>query len=204
MQEEIYQISQAIIEIYRQFSEKQLNYAQCQAASADEITAWEKEIGQALPEDYRKFLAQNEYEFNIAYNYELLSLKRAKSDWEMMKTHLEEGTFDDGRVEQHIKNNFGNWTGQKIKQVWWSTQWIPFASDSCGNMLCIDLDPGEKGQQHQIISMEVQDGQGPFINMEYLNFKDCLLKNLSYLQNEKYYLEDYGDGIKWPSIDPYA
>lgn len=204
MEAKIQNINQAIVEIYRQFSEKQLNYSKCEAAKLEDINEWEAEIGNPLPQSYKNFLLHNEYQFSVAYNYEILSLKRAKSDWLMMKKHLEAGTFDDGRVEHHINKGFGNWEGNRIQQVWWSIQWIPFAVDSCENMLCIDLDPAEKGKQHQIISMEIQDGQGPFINQEYTNFRDCLLKNLSYLQNKKYYLEDYGDGIKWPSIDPYV
>ena len=51
--------------------------------------------------------------------------------------------------------------------------------------------------------MEIQDGQGPFINGMFSNFEDYLKNNLEYIKAVKFYLEDYGDDIHLPAIEPY-
>jgi hypothetical protein len=69
-------------------------------------------------------------------------------------------------------------------------------------MTCLDLDP-EKNHAGQIISMEIQDGQGSFINGMFSNFEDHLKKNLEYIKAGNFYLEDYEVGIQLPAIDTY-
>jgi cell wall assembly regulator SMI1 len=65
------------------------------------------------------------------------------------------------------------------------------SEDSCGNMMCIDCDPGPNGQKYQIMHMEVQGGQGPFIS-KYTSFLGYLSRHLMYLESGKYEVHDWG------------
>lgn len=40
---------------------------------------------------------------------------------------------------------------RKVGGGWWREGWLPVASNGCGDLLCIDLDPGPKGKSGQII-----------------------------------------------------
>jgi cell wall assembly regulator SMI1 len=60
------------------------------------------------------------------------------------------GTFDTHEIfEQSVP---------RIQPVKWHTAWIPLAEDGCGNLYCIDLEPGPKGQVGQVIRWEVAGG----------------------------------------------
>jgi cell wall assembly regulator SMI1 len=194
-----------LINIFRSYSEKLIDGYNIEKVSEKEIETWESEIGAKLPEDYKTFLLNNETELNLCFNYRILSFELEKRDWDSMCEHLNNGIFEDGRKEHHIKENFGNWDGDKIQKNWWNKKWIPFSAVSFGKiyMSCIDLDTKKNGPKGQIISMEIQDGQGPFINGMFSNFEDCLKKNLEYIKAGKFYLEDYGDCIQLPAIDSY-
>jgi cell wall assembly regulator SMI1 len=40
---------------------------------------------------------------------------------------------------------------ETARLVWWSKAWIPFAEGPGGDLLCVDLDPGPKGHNGQVI-----------------------------------------------------
>lgn len=46
----------------------------------------------------------------------------------------------------------------RIRHVWWHPAWVPFAEDGGGNLLCVDLDPGEQGARGQVIAWELHAG----------------------------------------------
>ena len=171
---------------------------QTSTATEAEIAVLEEELGEALPGDYKAFLLHNTLSFDFDGNFKVLSLKEAVNCWQRMNKLLEEGVFDDVRVQHHIENGFGNWDGIYIQKVWWSKKWFPFAEDSCGNMKCIDFDPDENGRSYQLVSMEHQDGQGPFLLSEYEDFADYVAKHLRYLQKGQYRITD-----KMIEVDSY-
>jgi len=164
-----------------------------------EIQALESHLG-VIPKEYRAFLMANDIEFYFSGNFKVLTVEGVLSSWQCMTDLLEQGVFDDGRIEHHLKHEFGNWQGNYIKQCWWNRRWIPFAQDSCGNMYCIDLDPGENGRIGQLLNMKTQDGQGP----SYMNFDDFL----SYLDHQLELL--YLGKLEWddhhflPTPDEYV
>lgn len=155
------------------------------------IADFESLIGEQLPNDFRQFLLNNDFKILLEGNYDCLTLEGVQSYWESYKEEVNEGIYD-GRVERVIDAGFTNWDSKKIKQVWWSSKWVPFAVDSCGNMKCIDLDPGELGSKYQILSIERQDGQGPYVS-QYTSFLNFLEKYLSCLKNKQYRVTE--DGI---------
>ncbi len=156
-----------------------------------QITKFEKSFGESLPNDYRTFLLHNKFRHNFRYNYECLDMESVGREWGDMNKLFDRGVFDDGRIERHKKERFGNWKGKKIQEVWWSKKWLPISKDSCGNLRCIDFAPAKNGRKYQIMSMEIQDAQGPFIS-DYKSFTQYLKWYLTYLQLDKYQIYDWG------------
>ncbi len=160
-------------------------------ASPGELGAFEEKIGEPLPEDYRTFLLENDIRHNFIGNFECLGLTGVVRTWEMMGRLLDEGAFDDGRVAYHLEAGFGNWAEGRIKQVWWSKKWIPVSEDGCGNLKCIDLDPGSNGIKYQLMQMEVQDGQGPY-PYSFASFRSYLRYYLDALIMGDFVVADWG------------
>ena len=159
-------------------------------ARENDIIEFERMIGCSLPADYREFLLLNDIRHNFSGNFECLDLEGVISDWEMMGGLLDDGTFD-GRVEQWKTDGADNWDSGRIKDHWWSKLWIPVSADSCGNTKCIDLDPGPNGIKGQLISMEVQEGQGPF-SSNCTSFREYILRHLTALQEGHYNIYEHG------------
>jgi len=181
-----------------------IKYRVLEKATDAMLASFEKKLGETLPEDFKLFLKLNDVAMSFDGGYYCLSLGEIVSIWNMMLEHVEEGTFDDGRVERHIKEDFGNWDGNYLKKVWWSTKWIPFAEDGCGNTKCIDLGPGKNGKKGQIMSMEIQDAQGPFIDPDHHHsFSDYLHTQLGHYTSKRYNLGESWDGSARIDIDAY-
>jgi cell wall assembly regulator SMI1 len=160
-------------------------------ASEMELAQFEAELGESLPPEYRTFLLHNDLRHNFSGNYECLDIKTVVRRWREMTTLLDQGCFADGRVEDHQTRGFGNWEGGYLQEVWWSPQWIPFAEDSCGNMKCLDCRPGENGHLYQLLDMEIQDGQGPYVS-DCASLADFLQNYLTVLQRGQYTLHEWG------------
>jgi cell wall assembly regulator SMI1 len=167
---------------------------QIKPATDQQIIEIENSLGEKLEPAYQAFLKQNTLSFDFDGNFKVLSILEVIKRWQGMNELLDEGVFDDGRVEYHLEHDFGNWNEEYIQQVWWSKKWLPFAEDSCGNMKCIDFSPAENGNMYQLVSMEIQDGQGPFVFNEYQDFTDFLATHLKYLQRKQYRLVEYNVG----------
>ncbi len=160
-------------------------------ATAAEIEALEALIGAALPADYRAFLRHNDVRHSFSGNVACLEVREVGNEWQRMTELLDAGAFDDGRIAHHIAAGFGNWDDGRVAPVWWSRAWLPFAQDSCGNLHCLDGAPGPRGVRHQVVCVEVQDGQGPF-SSEYGSFTAYLAAHLTYLQQGQFTVEAWG------------
>jgi cell wall assembly regulator SMI1 len=75
-------------------------------------------------------------------DWRLLSLAAAVKAWKSITPPTDDETSDD--VEDVA--------APQIKAEWWNPQWIPVASNSSGDFLCVDLDPAKAGTRGQIIS----------------------------------------------------
>jgi len=195
MEEKIKTLLQEIQKAYSSISPDILSNNQTEKAEETEISAFEETIGEKLPEDYRFFLMHNTVRMDFCFSFLCLPLRLVRRQREMMNQLLESGTFAN-KVKQREKA--GHKSDNRIKRVWWSPKWIPFAEDSAGNMYCIDLDPGREGKKYQIVNMELQDSQGPYCSDMFDSLLNFLEKHLGYLKNKQYTEEDGNI-----TIDPY-
>lgn len=183
----------ALYELYRQHAPVVLDKDRIPAKyRLDEarVAAFEEELGAALPADYRTFLLQNDIAHNFAGNFRCLMPVAVPAVWKDKRDMLRAGTFD-GWVERKIGWGFTNWDSGRLRKVWWSEGWIPVAEDSCANLICLDGDPGPDGVLHQVINMEVQDGQGPFCSTRR-SFTDLVQEHLDLLRAGKFTVEEWG------------
>jgi cell wall assembly regulator SMI1 len=148
--------------------------------SKTEIIELEQKIGFSLPEDYKASLKIHNGDCHISdYNY--LSGDSVIYQWLMMKELLEEGKFSDFKINYPEKNI--------IQNTWWDLKWIPFAEDSGGNMICIDMNPGINGIEGQIIYMEINEGPIP---SKYKSFLDWLESYKNDLYDNLYEVDEEG------------
>lgn len=148
--------------------------------SEDELINLEQKIGISLPEEYKASLKNHNGECYISdYNY--LNGELAFDKWLMMKELYEEGEFEGLQINYPEKNI--------IQNKWWDLKWIPFAEDSGGNMICIDMNPALKGVKGQIIYWEANEGPIP---SKYKSFLDWLESYKNDLYNGLYEVDEEG------------
>ncbi|HBL10205.1 MAG TPA: hypothetical protein DD379_01980 [Cyanobacteria bacterium UBA11162] len=120
-----------------------------QGASEDQIKELEQKMGLVLPEDFVASLLIHNGGGGF-HDYEYLSIDKIYNFWSMMNELKAEGAFDRYEIKE---TNRGI-----IKNTWWYSHWIPFALDSGGNSICIDLSPEKNGTYGQIIYKEKEEG----------------------------------------------
>ncbi len=177
-----------LADFYGRNASQMLQEYRLRPAAEEELRALESRIPGPLAADYRSFLLLNEVGHNFAGNYTCLDVAQVNDTWERMTGLLHDATFD-GWVEQHIRDGFDNWDDDRLRRVWWSPAWVPIAEDSCGNLVCLDGDPGPRGVRHQVIKMEIQGRQGPFW-ADLDSFGDYLQAYCDQLRAGHYRLED--------------
>ncbi len=163
-------------------------------ATPVELADFERLLGEPLPDDYHTFLLENDIRHSFEGNFECLSFPQVVTAWKGMGQLLDEGVFHDDRIQWHLDQGFGNWDDGRIRQVWWSKGWVPVSEDSCGNLKCIDLDPGPNGRKYQMMQMEIQDGQGPY-SFNFLSFTSYLRYYLDTLILGDFKVETWGIDI---------
>jgi cell wall assembly regulator SMI1 len=118
-------------------------------ASDEQIKEFEVRLGTSLPPDYRASLKVHNGDIYF-HDYKYLRIDGVFKKWEMTTKLKEDGKFEGRKVEEAVRGI--------IQNSWWHRAWIPFAEDSCGNLLCIDMAPGTNGVEGQIIRMEIKSG----------------------------------------------
>jgi molybdopterin molybdotransferase len=122
-------------------------------ATADDIAALEKSVGSTVPDELRSLFAAHDGQQPRSFvstidGCMLLSCKRAGKAWSTLGELLDAGDLD-----QPAESKDG-----KVKAVWWSKKWIPFAEGGSGDMLCVDLDPAAKGTAGQVLRFFHDEG----------------------------------------------
>ena len=162
------------------------DWAQFKSATAAELDALAAEIGAELPDDLKAWLLHVNcaIPFSGAYDAVPISsiLERSKRtqtiDFSRHFANIsswDDGRFDDGRMAK----------------TYWQSQWVGFARDGGGNEYCVDLAPGPKGQKGQILAMEFQDGQGPYLG-RWSSLEGMLRDHLEMLQTGAFAVDEEG------------
>ncbi|WP_271782129.1 SMI1/KNR4 family protein [Aquimarina algiphila] len=109
-------------------------------------------LGVLLPDDFIASLMiyNGEVEF---HDYKYLSSTEIAETWTMMKELLDSNSFP---AQLHNNRKI-----EEIKEVWWHENWIPFAKDGGGNLMCLDMNPTPSGNKGQIIYWEKTEGPIP-------------------------------------------
>ncbi|EDM80445.1 glucan synthase 1-related protein [Plesiocystis pacifica SIR-1] len=155
-------------------------------ATDDELAAIAEAAGAELPGELKTWLKTNRNALNFMGNYGANDPKRIAEGIRGTReidfsrhfanvTSWGDGRFDDGR----------------LARTYWQPQWVPLAQDGCGNEYCYDLAPGPNGRVGQIIAMEFQDGQGPYL-ARWSGLEDMLRAHLSALANGAYGFSEPG------------
>ncbi len=112
----------------------------------------ETALGRKLPRDLRTSLRLHDGGGDMLHNYEYLTTDGILKAWSRHSTRLADG----GYLGWHPQPS-----GNRLQPVWWHRGWIPFAEDSAGNLMCIDLAPGPRGRAGQLVAFERQENVGP-------------------------------------------
>ena len=119
-------------------------------AEPEDLDSFEFAIGYPLSPGLRASLLVHN---GAAYltNYETLTFNGIMASMESWTESLMDGDFD------HLEPR----PCPELQPGWWRAGWIPFAEDSGGNALCVDMDPGPGGVIGQVIAWERQTGPEP-------------------------------------------
>lgn len=116
-------------------------------ASEEALTKLAVIAGSILPADFLDFYRLHDGQRadvgGVINGEELLSVERIIDELTVWTDLLNEGTFDNWRVD----------AGPEVRAVWYTPRWLPFTYDGAGNHYCLDLDPTESGTYGQIIRM---------------------------------------------------
>lgn len=121
-------------------------------AKLEQLQSLEATLGIHLPEDYSKSLQTHDGEAYLS-DYSYLSIGTATESWISLNEQEDEGTFKGRSID--------NPDAGIIQPTWWCKAWFPFAKDSGGNLLCVDLRPGPNGSLGQVVRFERSMGPGP-------------------------------------------
>jgi len=133
-----------------------------ESASDEQLHELETRIEIPLPDDYKSSLKIHNGGIDIrSYNY--LSTNEVLNTWLVRTEQSGQGTFEGREVFEQ--------GGGVIQNTWWDHRWIPFAKDSGGNLVCIDMAPAVDGIEGQILYMEIASGP---VASEYASFVEWL------------------------------
>lgn len=133
-----------------------------QSATEAELAEAEALAG-ALPDDLRSWWLSADRGLPLIGAYTTLSIQHALDTARSSNQMVEDGTFDPHLAKIRSWKD-GRFDDGRMREVYWSPGWLPVAMDGCGNQLCVDLSPGPSGRRGQILAMELQDGQGPYLS----------------------------------------
>lgn len=148
-------------------------------ASDDEIITPEATTGVPLTSDLEEWLRCVNRGLLFLGNYEAIALRQAVDDAQHRASAVNKGDFD-LHFRKILSWEDGRFDGV-FKKSYWNRAWVPFLKDGCGNLVCVDLTAGPDGKIGQLLLMEFQDGQGPYI-APYANMVAMLKTHISIIE----------------------
>ncbi len=130
-------------------------------ATEQAIKQLEGTLEVALPEDFRASYCLHDggFTMELVTSMEILSLERVAETWQILDELLHDEEWA-GQPPYYFTEEVvrSGWRAGPIQPVWWSRRWIPFGSDSAGNLSCLDLAPATGGTLGQIIDWDHECG----------------------------------------------
>jgi cell wall assembly regulator SMI1 len=138
-------------------------------------------VSYAMPDDfiesYRIHDGKRGGSAPLLDQWELLSLSAIVKEWQNLKKLSDDGLLEGMEGDSSVQ----------IKSDWWNLGWIPFASNSSGDFLCIDLDPPQTGKKGQVISYWHSDSKRKLLAKD---FRSWLAEFVEDLESGKYRFVD--------------
>ena len=194
MKQLIDRISVQLKKLQRQHPEAaaayEIDFSLNKGADEADFAELEKELGYALPEDFKKLyrIADGEAAYEgVLAGEEWLSVERIIEEYGVWK-----GLYDGGMLEEDDGTPFGCTPEDAgIKSDFcWNPKWIPLTADGGGNGKMIDLDPTGNSTAGQIIQVWHDD---PIRSKEADSLYGFFARYAQDLEDGKYVLNaDYG------------
>lgn len=148
-------------------------------ATPSSIASLEKDLGFELPEElselYLLYNGEGEGGVDVFSDYKFLSISEIYSAIDS----LSEDQLHFSELEK-----FPCYPPEAIKRLPYVEYWVPFAGNSAGNYIGIDLDPGKNGVCGQVINF----GTDEFFRVKIADsFKSFLEKILCGYRQQKYH-----------------
>ncbi|GMG21627.1 unnamed protein product [Ambrosiozyma monospora] len=153
--------------------------------TTEELQELETELGVRLPADYKESLLVHNgggyplFEFSECY----MDHKNVIGEWELMMDVLEDIGSDDCDGCD-FENDF-----PEIRDVFWSSKWIPFTADGGGQSFFIDLDPTSVGNVGQVGSYDHESGVDMFLGKNFHEFFSNYVRDI---YCGKYSIDEWG------------
>mgnify|MGYP001029453832 CR=1 FL=1 len=160
------------IELFRDLYQTNLpeRFRSAKTTTDEALSAFEEEVGAELPAEVRAWFLGADFVLTDEANFETLGFEQAVRERVGMLELAANLQIDPARW----RDNDGVQDG-KVRGEFFNAGWLPFAQDSGGNYHAIDLMPGPNGVVGQVIALEYQDGQGPFL---YASSLDAYLERI--------------------------
>jgi len=171
-------------------------------ATEDDIAKFETAVGYRLPDDVRSSLKRHNGQLHepnswkpiggilVPYGWELLSLRGMLGEWNEHRS-IEEDLGPDNVLES------GN---PGVRPCTFLAARIPFAADSGGNSLCVDLDPDDGGTVGQIIDFDHEGDCAVRIADDYRSWLNAIADGFEaglFPFNERLQLFEIPDGTRY-------
>jgi len=167
-------------------------------ATSDEIGKIENQLGVALPEDFKDMYLEHNGQSGegdiqgVFYGLSFLSLEDVNEELIIWAEIVDSGMNDDVCSKSHVSG--------MIKENYANKLWIPFAYDGGGNILGLDLDPGEKGTIGQVINFGADEDTKYVLASSFSKFMAWYVKEL---EKGNYRIKDQGFHTKKPPTEHF-
>jgi len=149
-------------------------------AREKDLLALEVAIETPIPESLRSSLLRHDGTIHVDA-YRCLSSAEIFTTWQTMTTLADRGTFAGVALVY--------WKHDVFRNTWWHHRWIPFATDSAGNLFCADAEPGPNGRVGQVLRWEVVEGPS---DTGYTSFIDWLKQHRNELLAGAFKIDEDG------------
>lgn len=141
------------------------------------IEAFEHLVGSIMPDDFKESYqycgGQAQFSIPLFEYWHLLSLEKIQEEWDRMKLFFGNKALDiDWVVET------ADLIDPRIDMASWKPEWIPFASNPMGTLLCLDLAPSSTGSRGQVIQFRYDNMQRKFIHNSFGNWLEEFAQGL--------------------------